>query len=35
MSGLIDKMLTRRSVRKYKSDMVPKEIINEVVIAGT
>ena len=26
---------TRRSIRKYKSDMVPKEIIDKIVEAGT
>ena len=28
-------MKTRRSIRKYKSDMVPKEIIDKIVEAGT
>ena len=31
----IENMLTRRSVRAYKSDMVPKEIIEKIVEAGT
>lgn len=35
MSDLIQSMITRRSVRKYKPDMVPKEIINKIVVAGT
>ena len=26
---------TRRSIRKYKPDMVPKEIIDKIVEAGT
>ena len=32
---MLDKMKTRRSVRKYKSDMIPKEIIEKIVEAGT
>lgn len=35
MSDLIQGMITRRSVRKYKPDMVPKETINKIAIAGT
>lgn len=35
MSELLEKMQTRRSVRKYKPDMVPKEIIDKIVTAGT
>lgn len=35
MSNTIDAMLTRRSIRKYKPDMVPKEIIEKIVQAGT
>lgn len=35
MSELIEKMVTRRSIRSYKSDMVPKEIIEEIIKAGT
>lgn len=31
----IENLLTRRSVRKYKSDMVPKEIIEKIIEAGT
>ena len=31
----IENMLTRRSVRAYKSDMVPKEIIEKIAEAGT
>lgn len=31
----MENMLTRRSVRKYKSDMVPKEIIEAITKAGT
>ena len=35
MSELLDMIKTRRSIRKYKSDMVPKEIIEKIVEAGT
>ena len=28
-------MLTRRSVRKYKEDMVPQDVIEKVIEAGT
>ncbi len=31
----IENMLTRRSVRAYKSDMMPKEIIEKIAEAGT
>ena len=35
MSELLDMIKTRRSIRKYNSDMVPKEIIDKIVEAGT
>ena len=35
MSSTIDAILSRRSIRKYKPDMVPKEIIEKIVQAGT
>ena len=35
MSDLMNEMLTRRSVRKYKPDMVPQEILEQIVEAGT
>lgn len=35
MSNTIDAILSRRSIRKYKPDMVPKEIIEKIVQAGT
>lgn len=35
MSELLDMIKTRRSIRKYKSDMVPKEIIDKIVEAGS
>ena len=34
MSDFIQEMMTRRSVRKYKPDMVPKEIIDQIIQAG-
>ena len=35
MSEVINNIKTRRAVRKYKEDMVPKEIIQQIVEAGT
>ena len=35
MSEAMNMIKTRRSVRKYKTDMVPKEIIEQIVEAGT
>lgn len=35
MSQAIEKMMSRRSVKKYKSDMIPKEAIEEIIKAGT
>ena len=35
MSITMEKILNRRSIKKYKSDMVPKEAIEEIVKAGT
>ncbi len=35
MSTAIERMLSRRSIRKYKSDMVPDEMLNEIAKAGT
>lgn len=35
MSKVIDNMMTRRSIRKYKSDMIPKETIDTIIKAGT
>lgn len=31
----VENMIARRSVRKYKSDMVPKEVIEKICEAGT
>ena len=35
MSEVLEKMQTRRSIRRFKSDMLPKDIIEKVVEAGT
>lgn len=35
MNETLNNIVTRRSIRKYKSDMVPKEIIDTVIKAGT
>ena len=35
MSETMQTILNRRSVRKYKPDMVPKELIDQVIKAGT
>ena len=34
MNEIIANMVTRRSIRKYKSDPVPAELLNEVLKAG-
>lgn len=34
MSEVIEKMKSRRSIRKYKSDMVPQEILDKIIEAG-
>ena len=31
----MENLLTRRSVRKYKPDKVPKEVLEQIVRAGT
>ena len=35
MNEVINNMITRRSVKSYKSDMVPMEIIDQICEAGT
>ena len=35
MSEVLEKMQTRRSIRRYKTDMVPKDVIEKIVVAGT
>ena len=32
---LLELLKTRRSIRKYKPDMVPKEVIDQIIQAGT
>lgn len=34
MSELLEQMKTRRSIRKYKQDMVPQEILDQIIEAG-
>ncbi|MBQ7933263.1 MAG: nitroreductase [Lachnospiraceae bacterium] len=35
MNQSLENILTRRSIKKFKSDMVPKEILEQIVEAGT
>ena len=35
MNETLEMLKTRRSVRKYKPDMVPKEILDQIIEAGT
>lgn len=35
MSKVLENIITRRSIKKYKPDMVPKDIIEKIVEAGT
>lgn len=35
MSELLEKIKTRRSVRKFKSDMLPQEVLDQIIEAGT
>lgn len=34
MSDVLDKIMTRRSIRKYKPDAVPQEYIDQIIEAG-
>ena len=34
-NDIIEAMVSRRSIRSYKPDMVPQEIIDEIIRAGT
>lgn len=34
MSELLEQMKKRRSIRKYKQDMIPQEIIDQIIEAG-
>ena len=35
MSEVINNMKTRRSIRKYKPDMSPEDVLNRIIEAGT
>lgn len=35
MSEVINNMNTRRSIRKYKPDMIPEDVLNRIIEAGT
>ena len=35
MKDLLELMETRRSVRKYKPDMIPQDVLDRIIIAGT
>lgn len=35
MSEVLEKIKTRRSIRKYKTDQIPRDIIEKIVEAGT
>lgn len=35
MSEVLEKIKSRRSVRKYKPDMIPQEILDQIIEAGT
>ncbi len=35
MSNAIDNMLSRRSIRKYRQDPIPEDILNKILEAGT
>lgn len=34
MSDVLNKMKSRRSIRKFKPDMVPQEILDQIIEAG-
>mgnify|MGYP000174574856 CR=1 FL=1 len=35
MSDVLTKTKTRRSIRKYKPDMIPEDVLNRIIEAGT
>ena len=35
MANTLDTIKTRRSIRKYKSDAIPEEILNKIIEAGS
>ena len=34
MNAIVENMITRRSIKKYRPDPVPEELMNEVIEAG-
>lgn len=34
MSEVLEKIKTRRSIRKYKKDMIPQEVLDQIIEAG-
>ena len=35
MSNVLEEMKTRRSIRKFKPDAIPQEILDQIIEAGT
>ena len=35
MTDLLNKIQTRRSIRKFKQDMISREILDQIITAGT
>lgn len=35
MGQVIETIITRRSIRKFKSEMIPEELLNQIIEAGT
>ena len=35
MSNVLEEMKTRRSIRKFKPDAIPQEILDKIIEAGT
>ncbi|MBP3292714.1 MAG: nitroreductase family protein, partial [Clostridia bacterium] len=35
MSEVLTKIQTRRSIRKFKPDMIPRDVLEQIVTAGT
>lgn len=35
MTDVLNKIKTRRSIRKFKSDMIPREVLDRIIEAGT
>ena len=35
MSKVLEEMKTRRSIRKFKPDMIPQDILDRIIEAGT